>query len=175
MAWTAPRTWTTGEPVTSAILNTHIRDQFLFMAQDPPEVWLKRTSDVTISNDTLTTVSWQGTDRNVGEMWSSGATVTIGEEGVYAVTGNAQWGNGSSSGFSYLDITHNGTILSGQGNENFTNNFLVQKSVTLCHEFQVNDTITMQVRQNSGGDLDLQASQNAGTSLKVVQVQRRHV
>lgn len=26
MAWTAPRTWTTGEVVTAAILNTHVRD-----------------------------------------------------------------------------------------------------------------------------------------------------
>lgn len=26
MAWTAPRTWTTGELVTAAIMNTHIRD-----------------------------------------------------------------------------------------------------------------------------------------------------
>ncbi len=26
MAWTAPRTWTTGELVTAAIMNAHIRD-----------------------------------------------------------------------------------------------------------------------------------------------------
>lgn len=26
MAWTAPRTWTTGELVTAAIMNTHVRD-----------------------------------------------------------------------------------------------------------------------------------------------------
>jgi hypothetical protein len=26
MAWTSPRTWTTGELVTAAIMNTHIRD-----------------------------------------------------------------------------------------------------------------------------------------------------
>ena len=26
MAWTAPRTWTTGELVTAALLNTHVRD-----------------------------------------------------------------------------------------------------------------------------------------------------
>ncbi len=31
MAWTAPRTWVTGEVVTSSIMNTHIRDNFLGM------------------------------------------------------------------------------------------------------------------------------------------------
>lgn len=29
MAWTAPRTWTTGELVTAALLNTHVRDNLL--------------------------------------------------------------------------------------------------------------------------------------------------
>jgi len=29
MAWTAPRTWTTGELVTAAIMNTHVRDNLL--------------------------------------------------------------------------------------------------------------------------------------------------
>ena len=29
MAWTAPRTWTTNEVVTSSMMNTHVRDNFL--------------------------------------------------------------------------------------------------------------------------------------------------
>lgn len=29
MAWTAPRTWVTGETVTAALLNTHVRDNLL--------------------------------------------------------------------------------------------------------------------------------------------------
>lgn len=29
MAWTAPRTWVTGEIVTAAIMNTHVRDNLL--------------------------------------------------------------------------------------------------------------------------------------------------
>lgn len=32
MAWTAPRTWVTGEQVTAAIMNTHVRDNFLITA-----------------------------------------------------------------------------------------------------------------------------------------------
>lgn len=36
MAWTAPRTWTTGEVLTAALLNTHVRDNELFLfASDP--------------------------------------------------------------------------------------------------------------------------------------------
>ncbi|MFA4973636.1 MAG: hypothetical protein WC683_13580 [bacterium] len=31
MAWTAPRTWATGEIVTAAMLNTHVRDNELYL------------------------------------------------------------------------------------------------------------------------------------------------
>ena len=33
MAWTAPRTWVTGEVVTAANMNTHVRDNMLSLAQ----------------------------------------------------------------------------------------------------------------------------------------------
>ncbi len=42
MAWTAPRTWVTGETVTAALLNTHVRDNLLVAA---PAV-LTTTGDV---------------------------------------------------------------------------------------------------------------------------------
>lgn len=32
MAWTAPRTWTTGELVTAAMMNSHVRDNLLFLS-----------------------------------------------------------------------------------------------------------------------------------------------
>lgn len=31
MAWTAPRTWTTAELVTAALLNAHLRDNLLYL------------------------------------------------------------------------------------------------------------------------------------------------
>lgn len=33
MAWTAPRTWVAGETVTAALLNTHLRDNLLWVAR----------------------------------------------------------------------------------------------------------------------------------------------
>lgn len=35
MAWTAPRTWTTGEMVTAALLNLHIRDNQTMLLAHP--------------------------------------------------------------------------------------------------------------------------------------------
>lgn len=40
MAWTSPRTWTTGELVTAANLNTHIRDQLNAISHYPMEFLL---------------------------------------------------------------------------------------------------------------------------------------
>src|SRR3990172_221146 len=31
MAWTAPRTWVTGEVVTAVLLNTHVRDNLIYL------------------------------------------------------------------------------------------------------------------------------------------------
>ena len=45
MAWTAPRTWTTGEVVTAAQLNEQIRDN---------ENWLKASAIELLENNTLT-------------------------------------------------------------------------------------------------------------------------
>lgn len=38
MAWTAPRTWTTGELVTAAIMNTHIRDNQLYLKTEVDKI-----------------------------------------------------------------------------------------------------------------------------------------
>lgn len=35
MAWTAPRTWVVSEVVTAALMNTHVRDNLLFLKSDP--------------------------------------------------------------------------------------------------------------------------------------------
>ena len=32
MAWTTPRTWTTGETVTASLLNTHVRDNLTYLS-----------------------------------------------------------------------------------------------------------------------------------------------
>ena len=71
MSWTAPRTWVTGEIVTAALLNTHLRDNLIDLD--------RRTSptDATI-NTGQTTSSLSFTDlATVGPA----VTVTIGSTG----------------------------------------------------------------------------------------------
>lgn len=57
MAWTAPRTWTTGELVTAAIMNTHVRDN-LSAGFPTDAVWTtwspSYNAAVTVGNGTAT-------------------------------------------------------------------------------------------------------------------------
>lgn len=48
-AWTAPRTWVTSELVTSSIMNTHVRDNFLAVAR----VFDRNTSTPNVVSDAL--------------------------------------------------------------------------------------------------------------------------
>lgn len=60
MAWTAPRTWLTGEVVTATLMNTHIRDNFNAVG----DAWTAYTPTCswTVGNGTLT-----GRYRSVGK------------------------------------------------------------------------------------------------------------
>ncbi len=49
MAWTAPRTWVTGETVTAALLNTHVRDNFLAIGEP---VQVVKSSDESVTSST---------------------------------------------------------------------------------------------------------------------------
>ena len=49
MAWSSPRTWTTGELVTAALMNTHIRDN-LNALFSPPGTTASITTDITTTS-----------------------------------------------------------------------------------------------------------------------------
>ncbi len=64
MAWTAPRTWVTGETVTAALMNTHIKDNFLSIG--PTATVVKQTDETVVTSTTL-----QDDDEL---LWAMGAT-----------------------------------------------------------------------------------------------------
>lgn len=57
MAWTAPRTWATGEIVTASILNTHVRDNL-------KEVW-REVAYAEVTANTTVTATTAGTANTV--------------------------------------------------------------------------------------------------------------
>lgn len=64
IAWTAPRTWASGEIVTAANLNTHVRDNLLYLITKLVRVNVALTyaSTVTIGNTEATVLTMAVTD-----------------------------------------------------------------------------------------------------------------
>ena len=72
MAWTTPTTWTSGQTVTAATLNTQLRDNLTFAAT--AKAVSGRTSTMSVPNASWTAVPWQVADfETVEETWTSGS------------------------------------------------------------------------------------------------------
>ena len=55
--WTSPKTWATGELVTAALLNTHLRDNLEFLKAPPTTVYvLNESSDYTTTSTAFVNV-----------------------------------------------------------------------------------------------------------------------
>ena len=89
MVWTAPRTWATGEVVTAALLNTHLRDNLLAIRN--PETWTTYTPNWTgsVSNPAIGNGVLTGRYLQIGKVVHfridllTGSTTTFGS-GNYA-------------------------------------------------------------------------------------------
>lgn len=84
MAWTTPRTWTTGELVTAALMNTHVRDNLSDLHQDG--TW---TPTLTFggSSTGITYSTQSGGYLKVGRFVLCSARISLSSKG--SATGNA--------------------------------------------------------------------------------------
>jgi hypothetical protein len=99
MAWTAPRTWTTGELVTAAIMNTHVRDNFNVLRAESLQ-------SVAITSSTYTTTS--ATLVDIDATYNVTLT-TFGNPLLFILRGNIRNSNSSTS---TIDI-HDGSAVIG--------------------------------------------------------------
>ncbi len=105
MAWSAPRTWVTGELVTSTLLNTHLRDNFNYLyapialvtrtnqqtgiGGGSPGAWTKATFETTVRNDEA---MFDGTNHRMVAKQAGAFEATFNANGIGS--GNATYGVG---------------------------------------------------------------------------------
>lgn len=94
MSWTAPRTWVTGEVVTAALLNTHIRDNQIDLDRRTSPIGAVVATSQTTTSTTYTDLATAG----------PAVTVTIGSTGkalvsLHSAIANATSGLASVYGF----------------------------------------------------------------------------
>ena len=107
MAWTAPRTWVTGETVTAALMNAHIRDNLL------------ETSAATVT--TAGDIAFADAANSMGSRVGIGAVnthlVSDGSSPVWrGIATDGDTGSSTGTPSSYVDLGNSGTWAGFSGN-----------------------------------------------------------
>jgi hypothetical protein len=152
MAWTAPKTWTVGEIATAANLNTHIRDNELWLGTRKG-FRLRRVAAQSIPNTgTATAISWDTEDSDTdafGSVPGTTYTVPTGLDGVYGVT---MLGISSSSSLGTIA----GIRITTAGGLNFDSGFTPGTGVA---------TVTIILPLSSGSTIVCSAFQNGAAAI----------
>jgi hypothetical protein len=97
MAWTTPRTWVTGEVLTAANLNLHLRDD-LNMLWLGPSAAVKRAATQSIPNATNTYVAFDTEIFDLGTNWDAGLPerLTAAIAGKFLISGRVNFATGTT-------------------------------------------------------------------------------
>lgn len=155
MAISYARTWTDGDAGSAANLNSGVRDSANY-AIDPHSCIVRRTSALTISNNTITAITYNvETADNKGSMFApTSGTVSIVEAGHYLCELWAEW-DANATGIRVLNILVNSVVQVSKSDN------AVGSSAThriCCSGVLVGaagDSVTTECYQNSGGNLNL--------------------
>lgn len=93
--WKTPRTWTDGDILSPAFLNTEFRDRLRSLRglnAAAASVWLSK--DQSIGGGDPSIITWDQANVNVGSFWDGGSGFVAPVAGLYLVTIDMEW-NGS--------------------------------------------------------------------------------
>ena len=158
MAWTAPRTWSSGEVDTAALMNAQVRDNMLFLwTAHAARVY--RTATQSITSATLTTVLWDGEDFDSDALHSivtntSRLTVPAGLAGVWQFYGMVEFA-ANATGSRTLTLVKNGAT-------DIATTTIAPPSAGVCSidlqsmaVLAATDYVEAKVTQTSGGALNV--------------------
>lgn len=156
----APRTWTVGELLTAAKMNTDVRDGLNFLISGKPIAILGRNSSQSIPNNAGTAVGWdlETVDRDGAHSTSTNnSRYTAQTAGWYRLQGSVQW-TANATGIREIGFVVNAAIqlhtITGVGSS-VANHSLLNEGMALL---AVNDYIELSVFQSSGGALSINPS-----------------
>lgn len=163
MAWTTPRTWTAGETVTAAIMNTHVRDNLAVLAPAAvPSCRAYRSSIQEIANNTETAILFTAERWDTDTIHDNSTNtnrLTCKTAGIYGIYTNILW-ESNGSGRRRIAIKLNGTTYIAWDNREIDATGDFGQNVYTEYSLAVNDYVDVQVYQDSGGALDIQATGN---------------
>ena len=164
MAYTSPRTWTAGETVTAALMNTHVRDNLTaIVAANPlvvPAARVYNNADITVANNTETTLTFNSetfdTD-TIHDTSTNSERLTCKTAGIYEITANIAF-DSDADGIREVILYVNGTtdyIAYQSTNARSAGRTHIQ--VSGIYSLAVNDYVICRVRHTGGGNLNVAA------------------
>ncbi|MHB8511491.1 MAG: hypothetical protein ACYDCC_04870 [Actinomycetota bacterium] len=156
MPWTPPRTWTVGEAVSAASLNTDLRDNENYLnTAKGARAYITAALGVVDSTNTipdLTTTQFDTDGFHSNVTNPSRMTVPTGLGGLYTITAQVDWAS-NSTGRRVLWILYNGAVLAEETKTAINGTDTLQQVTTITQLAQT-DYVQIQLWQNSATTLN---------------------
>lgn len=156
----APRTWTVGELLTAAKLNTDLRDGLNFLLA-PPMAKLARAATLSAANNGQK-IPWdtETLDRDAGWASSPNPTrYTAQTAGWWSITSDGRWFASTTQFTRMFRVFKTGTDQGGSSTTVSPSTGLARNNVTMQVNLNVGDYIEIDAFQDSGGAFDLFSAQ----------------
>jgi hypothetical protein len=160
MAYTTPKTWTVGEVLTAANLNTHLRDNVSYLA-NPPKCRVYNSANESIPNSTDTALTFDTERFDTDTMHSTVSNtgrITFTTAGTYLVGGHVVF-NSSATGIRKLFIRMGGTTPLATV-ELVPSSSFPAFSIDTLYPFTAGQYVELIAYQTSGGALNVLAGGN---------------
>jgi len=161
MAWLTPKTFSFKEKLTSADMNTYLRDNTAWLGAVKPRCSAVRNTNLSIADGAATAITLPNTeDFDVGNMHDPSSSserivVPSGGAGLYLVNAMVSWTT-NSSGRRIVTLRLNGSPISGVGDTRAPDS-AGSTVMSFAHMLQLadGDYIDMTGQQTSGGALNV--------------------
>ena len=162
MSWNTPRTWITGELVTAALMNTHLRDNLDYL-YDGNNIGARvyNSANISIPDSTYYVLPFDSerydTD-NIHSTVTNTGRLTAQTAGKYLVIGHL-WMQGSNA-YGELGISINGFAVARQTRQNSPSNVSWMATVSTIYDFAVGEAAELIVYHTHGTALTAYAANN---------------
>lgn len=152
MAWTTPRTWTTGELVTASIMNLDHRDNLNFLFNGA-SARVNRSANKSIPSGTLTAIDFDqerfDTD-TIHDNITNNTRLTAKTAGKYVIVGNVNWAVNASGNYRQTMILLDGASVIAVHSHDPNGVHASETSISTIWWMLVNQYVELLVQQDSG-------------------------
>jgi type IV secretory pathway VirB6-like protein len=162
MAWTTPATYTVGQVLTAANLNTYLRDNMSWVGVDAPNCRVFNSAAISTTSGATTLLTYDSERYDVGAMHSTSTntgrlTVPSGGAGKYRATLHTSFA-ASATGVRYSFIRLNGSTVIARDIRAAVSGDTTDVAITAIYVMSVGDYFDSAVIQTSGGGVNIVAT-----------------